>query len=80
MSRELKIAVAVIWVLLIILATLIQRNTNAVIAGNEIGKRQEYERVLLGCNTSGALGSVDPEVRHLCIVVLPQLHIEAYGS
>jgi hypothetical protein len=73
MSKESRIAAAVLWFTLVALASLLVRNTEAVNQGNDIGKRQEYQRVLLGCNSAGALQSTDAMLRELCDVRLLEL-------
>lgn len=80
MGREGKIAVAVFWITLIILCTLVGRNTSAVNASTDLDARQEYERVVLGCNSSGALTSTNPDLRKLCDVTLPQLAKQQKGK
>lgn len=73
MTKESRVAVAVLWFTLVALCSLLVRNTGAVNEGNENAKRQEYERVLLGCNTAGAMESEDPLLRELCDVRLAEL-------
>jgi hypothetical protein len=73
MNREIRIVVFIMWMTLVAVASLVVRNTNVVLEGNNIGERQEYQRVLLGCNTAGARESTDPMLRELCDVRLLEL-------
>lgn len=66
MTKEARVVAAVLWFTLVVLCSLFVRNTEAVNAGNDLGERQEYQRVLIGCNSAGALTSENPMLRKLC--------------
>lgn len=79
MSKDLKIVAFILWITIVVLCSLILRNTEAVDEGNNISKRQEYQRVLLGCNSAGAIESDDPDLRELCDETFLKIS-EEYGG
>lgn len=60
-----------------VLAFQLSRTNALLVDGNdsdqEADLRAEYQRVVLGCNTSGAIESTDELLRELCDEELPRL-------
>lgn len=76
LNKEFRIAGAVVFLTLVILCSLINRNTNAVNHGNVLGEQQQYQRVLIACQTPASIESQDKYLRELCDKTLPKMRYE----
>lgn len=83
MSKEVRIVSLVFAILLIGVCVLLNENIETSKDSNKLQEvtqetliRQEYERVLLGCNSAGAIDSEDPWLRELCDETLPEIRDE----
>ena len=72
-TKEARFIAFVFAVILIVLCILMQQSTQAQKEQNDLlteadNDRQsaEYQRILIGCNTAGAIESTDPFLRELC--------------
>jgi hypothetical protein len=83
MNKQTKFVAFVFAILLTGVCILVYRNTQAVQQSNQIEQQEhedllsgEYHRILLGCQTSGAIESTDVWLRELCDERLPEIRKE----
>jgi hypothetical protein len=85
--KEVRFVGAIVIILMILGCYLLAENTDVMRDANDISRerqeidlRSEYERVVLGCNTQGAVVSEDPLLRELCDETLFELREEVFGE